>query len=162
MSDYLYVKNWEELQHYKTRRPPWIKLYRRLLTDMDFLALSEREQWQLVRIWILSAEELPGGWVKNETSLIRALIKLEPKSHLAIPSLVAKGWLIPRSKAEYEAARASTTLAPVLAKSSALVQRTEKEQPSFLPSPPEDGTDGGIENGGTLIPIDTVLREMPA
>lgn len=162
MSDYLYVKNWEELQHYKTRRPPWIKLYRRLLTDHEFLKLTERQQWQLVRIWILSAEELPGGWIVNDPMLVRCLINLPPKSRLAIKELVAAGWLIPRSQAEYEAARASTTLATVLAKCSGPSTENRERTTSFLPSPPEDRTDGGIENGGTLIPIDTVLREMPA
>ena len=37
---YFSVKNFERFQHYKTRNPPWIKLYYALLDDPEFVALS--------------------------------------------------------------------------------------------------------------------------
>jgi len=163
MSDaYLYVKNWDELQHYKTRRPPWIKLYRRLLTDWDFLELSETTQWQLVRIWIISADELPGGWIKDDPKLVRSLLKLSKGAKLRLPELVAKGWLIPRSKAEYESALASTALAKMLAPASTLVQRTEIYKPSFLPTSVVDAEgQEGIQNGEYELPDwNTILRDI--
>lgn len=54
---YLRVKNWREYQHYKDRRPPWIKLMRALIDqERDFREqLSEGEQWQLVRLWLYAS-----------------------------------------------------------------------------------------------------------
>ncbi len=161
MTGYLYVKNWDELQHYKTRRPPWIKLYRRLLEDWEFLELTETAQLQLIKIWIISAENLPGGWVKNDPKLVRALIKLQPKTHLKVPELVKRGWLERRSQAEYDEARASTLLAPRYQDASPLVQRTELEKPSFLPTSTTDVANGNHEEGKEGLKIGTVLRAMP-
>lgn len=109
MSDWLYVKNFGELQHYKKRNPPWIKLYRALMTDGKFHQLSEIEQWQLVRIWLVSAEEHPGGWVPNDESWLRRMTG----SLRAVPiaKLVDAGWLIPQTASAYASALASTELA---------------------------------------------------
>lgn len=54
---YLRVKKWREFQHYAERRPPWIKLKRRLIEgERDFVEqLSEIEQWQLVRLWLYAS-----------------------------------------------------------------------------------------------------------
>ena len=53
---YLRVRNWEKFQHYKNRNPPWIRLHRTLLRDHKFHQLTEVQQWQLVRIWLLASE----------------------------------------------------------------------------------------------------------
>jgi hypothetical protein len=29
------IKNWAQFQHFKDRKPPWVKLYRDLLDDME-------------------------------------------------------------------------------------------------------------------------------
>jgi hypothetical protein len=56
---YLRVKNWREHQHYRDRRPPWIKLLRELIdgdNGREFREqLSEPEQWQLVRLWLYAS-----------------------------------------------------------------------------------------------------------
>ena len=53
---YLRVRNWEKFQHYKNRNPPWIRLHRTLLRDHAFHQLTEVQQWQLVRLWLLASE----------------------------------------------------------------------------------------------------------
>jgi hypothetical protein len=60
------IKNWERFQHYKTgrhsKRPDWIKLYRRCLDDIQFHCLSDRDTKVLVMLWMLAGEtggELP-------------------------------------------------------------------------------------------------------
>ena len=30
------IKNWNRFQHFKDRKPPWIKLYRDILDDLAF------------------------------------------------------------------------------------------------------------------------------
>lgn len=55
MTRYLRVRNWKEFQHYKDRDPVWFKVYRRLLTDPDFLALTDAQRGQLFCLWLLAA-----------------------------------------------------------------------------------------------------------
>lgn len=50
------VKNWKRFQHFKDRRPPWIKLYRDLLDDPDWHELSGDEAKALVMIWLVASE----------------------------------------------------------------------------------------------------------
>lgn len=50
------VKNWQRFQHFKDRRPPWIKLSRDLLDDPDWHELSGEEAKALVMIWLIASE----------------------------------------------------------------------------------------------------------
>ncbi|HZR62990.1 MAG TPA: hypothetical protein VFA80_18750 [Xanthobacteraceae bacterium] len=50
------VKNWKKFQHFKDRKPPWIKLYRDLLDDPDWHELSGDEAKALVMIWLVASE----------------------------------------------------------------------------------------------------------
>lgn len=50
------IKNWERFQHYKQRTPPWIKVYRTLLDDMDFYALSGDATKTLLQLWLIASE----------------------------------------------------------------------------------------------------------
>ena len=52
----LRVKNWEKFQHYKDRRPPWIKLYHELLDNLDYHLLSPKAGKALPLIWLLGSE----------------------------------------------------------------------------------------------------------
>jgi len=56
------IKNWSRFQHFKDRRPPWIKLYRDLLDDKDWHRLDPTAAKMLVSLWLLASEnegELP-------------------------------------------------------------------------------------------------------
>lgn len=56
------VKNWGKFQHFKDRSPPWIKLYRDLLDDMEWHELDAEAAKALVSIWLIASEkegELP-------------------------------------------------------------------------------------------------------
>jgi hypothetical protein len=50
------IPRWDDFQHYKTRRPPWIKNYTRLMHDPDYLDLSLAERGLLHSLWLLYAE----------------------------------------------------------------------------------------------------------
>lgn len=59
----LRIKNWKKFQHFKNRRPPWIKLYREILEDPDWHALDGNSAKSLVMLWLIASEndgELPG------------------------------------------------------------------------------------------------------
>lgn len=50
------IKNWERFQHYKNRRPPWIKLYRELLDDPQYFALPDKAAKYLPLIWLIASD----------------------------------------------------------------------------------------------------------
>ena len=51
------IKNWSKFQHFKDRRPPWIKLYRDLLDDMEWNTLDPVASKVLVSLWLIASED---------------------------------------------------------------------------------------------------------
>ena len=50
------IKNWTKFQHFKDRRPPWVKLYRDLLDDLEWHELDPLAAKSLVMIWLIASE----------------------------------------------------------------------------------------------------------
>lgn len=107
--DYVTIKNWKKWQHYKDREPPWVKIHSRLLADDGFMGLSEADQWQLVRIWLVAARSskyaLDGD--KRRTPVLsckEATIRRAIGSTKRVPldRFIAEGWLIPVDSAAVE------------------------------------------------------------
>jgi hypothetical protein len=55
MGSFIEVKNFERFQHYKDRRPTWIKLYNDLLDDYEFGCLQDASKWLAVGLWLLAS-----------------------------------------------------------------------------------------------------------
>jgi len=57
------IKNWNKFQHFKDRRPPWIKLHRDILEQRDINMISDRSFRVLVGLWLLASEDeaMEGG-----------------------------------------------------------------------------------------------------
>jgi hypothetical protein len=56
------IKNWKRFQHFKDRRPLWIKLYRDLIDDIEWFKLDPLAAKTLITLWIIASEsegELP-------------------------------------------------------------------------------------------------------
>lgn len=53
----LRIKNWSKFQHFKDRRPPWVKLYRDLLDDVEWFELDPIAAKALVMIWLIASED---------------------------------------------------------------------------------------------------------
>jgi hypothetical protein len=53
-------KNWRRFQHFKDRKPPWIKLYRDLLDDLEWHKLKGEAAKFLVQLWLLASEDEEG------------------------------------------------------------------------------------------------------
>jgi len=51
------IKGWVKFQHFKDRRPPWIKLYRDLLEDPDWHDLDGDTAKVLIALWLLASED---------------------------------------------------------------------------------------------------------
>lgn len=50
------VKDWGKFQHFKDRRPPWIKLYRDILDDIEWHELDPVAAKCLVMLWLIASE----------------------------------------------------------------------------------------------------------
>jgi hypothetical protein len=56
------IKDWAKFQHFKDRSPPWVKLYRDILDDIEWHELEPRAAKALVLLWLIASEnsgELP-------------------------------------------------------------------------------------------------------
>jgi hypothetical protein len=53
---YLSVKNFTKHQHYKDRRPPWIKLHVEVLDDYAFSCLQDASKAHLMLLWVLASK----------------------------------------------------------------------------------------------------------
>jgi hypothetical protein len=51
-----HIKHWTRFQHFRNRRPPWIKLYREILEDVEFHDLSGSDAKALVLLWLIASE----------------------------------------------------------------------------------------------------------
>ena len=54
------IKDWAEFQHYKDRRPPWIKLHHSLLDDAEYAKLPAISAKCLVLLWLIASESEKG------------------------------------------------------------------------------------------------------
>jgi len=52
----LRVKDWHQFQHYKNRKPPWIRLYSTLIDDPEYHNLSSEAAKALPLIWLAASE----------------------------------------------------------------------------------------------------------
>lgn len=51
------IRNWAKFQHFKDRRPPWVKLYRDVLDDMEWHDLDPAASKVLVMLWLIASED---------------------------------------------------------------------------------------------------------
>jgi hypothetical protein len=51
------IRNWKHFQHYKNRRPPWIKLHRDILDDPDWHALTGDSAKVLISLWLIASDD---------------------------------------------------------------------------------------------------------
>ena len=63
------VRSWSSFQHYKNRRPPWIKLHRTLLDDYGFMRLPLASQALAPRLWLLASESEDGSLPSDPAEL---------------------------------------------------------------------------------------------
>lgn len=91
------IKNWTKFQHYKGRRLLWIKLHIALLSDVDYLALTEKGKLTLIHCWMVGGEvwdqekEVEPLLTSNQ-KLLKSLLKLD--GNLRVNELKRAGYLI--------------------------------------------------------------------
>lgn len=79
------IKNWHKFQHFKDRRPPWVKLYRDLLDDIEWHQLDATSAKVLVMLWLIASED--GGKLPNIKTLAFRLRMTEKQTNDSINNL---------------------------------------------------------------------------
>lgn len=90
----LIPKNWDAFQHYKHRSPPWIKLHRNLLDDMQFQRLPVASKALAPMLWLLASES-HDGFIDKTTEEIAFRLRMTEKDVItAIKPLISMGFFI--------------------------------------------------------------------
>ncbi len=51
------IKNWKKFQHFKDRRPPWIKLHKEVLEQRDINLISDKCFRVLIGLWLIASDD---------------------------------------------------------------------------------------------------------
>ena len=94
----LIPKNWSSFQHYKLRNPPWIKLHKNLLDDMNFQRLPLASKAIAPMLWLLASESNSGEINKTTEEIAFRLRMTEKEVSTAIKPLLDMGFFIDASK----------------------------------------------------------------
>ena len=72
------IPDWSSLQSYKDRRPPWIRLHRKLLDNYKFHSMSADSRAMLPMLWLIAAEhkDPTAGIVEAEPDEIAFRLRL--------------------------------------------------------------------------------------
>lgn len=86
-----HIKNFDRLQHYKDRSPPWIKLYNGLLDDYAFAHLPDASKAHLLAIGLLASRysnkiPLDANWIAS---------RINATSPVDLDGLIKSGFIIP-------------------------------------------------------------------
>lgn len=86
---YLSIKNLEKHQHYKDRRPPWIKLHAEVLDDYEFLCLQDASKAHLMLLWLLASKM--DNRIPNDPVFLTE--KLGATSPIMVQELIDQGFV---------------------------------------------------------------------
>jgi hypothetical protein len=84
------IKNWSKFQHFKDRKPPWVKLYRELLDDIEWHLLDPKAAKVLTMLWLIASED--DGCLPDIKTLAFRLRLSETETKTAVLKL--SHWLI--------------------------------------------------------------------
>ena len=90
----LTVKKWGKFQHYKDRRPPWIKLYRDLLDNQDFMCLPIASKALAPCLWLIASESEIGEIDGDIKKLAWRLRMTEKEVRDGLKPLIENGFFI--------------------------------------------------------------------
>jgi hypothetical protein len=98
----LTVKNWRVFQHYKDRSPPWIRLHKALLDNMDFNALPPMACKVLVLLWLVASDNTEGR-IPDDADQIAFRLRLPVKDvRQALQTLEQSGFLLRDDAASHD------------------------------------------------------------
>lgn len=77
------ISGWDKWQCFRKDRgtPPWIKIYRNLMSNEQWVSLTDSEKGQLVSIWILGADK--NGSIPDSPVMIQRMAMLDSKPNIS-------------------------------------------------------------------------------
>lgn len=93
------VNDWSKFQHYKDRSPPWVKLHKSLLDDIDYQSLPIASRALAPMLWLLASENMDGTIDCEIRKLAFRLRCSEKEVKDGLEPLVRQGFLIHASGA---------------------------------------------------------------
>lgn len=155
---YLSIRNWKRYQHYKERRPPWIKFYVDILDDEELLELPAWTQLLWDRLLLLAAKKDNAIPKNSEWICSRTGIPLEACSE-GIDQLLKGRWLL-ETRTKRRASKGASNSASKFAR-----PETETETELGAVSPTRDpAADNGASNSPEVDLSDfqtPTLRSIP-
>ena len=124
----LRIKNWAEFQHYRTRRPPWIKLHRGLLDDFAWHCLPESSRALGPMLWLLASETADGAIPYRLETIAFRLHMTSDKVDAALGPLIGAGFLIEEPDASEPLAAGKQPALPEREKEPETETKKEKER----------------------------------
>lgn len=100
MSDQVWLKpnNWDKFQHYRDRRPPWIKLHRELLDDRKYACLPIASKALAPLLWLLASEH-PDGIFDGSTEELTFRLRMSAEDvEAGKNALISAGFFVHASK----------------------------------------------------------------
>lgn len=89
---YIEIVDWEDCQHYRKRRPIWIKFYHQLLDNYEYQRLNDKRKLLLVHLRLLRAKI--DGALPLDYKYLNQNLKLENEvSEKDIQTLIEKGFI---------------------------------------------------------------------
>lgn len=134
---FLSIKNFERYQHFKKSNPPWIKLYRSLFLDIEFMRLPLSCKYLYIGLVTLASEGC--NRVPNDLHFISHRLSILP-SEIDLKPLYKAGFLIASESTVYRETITKLSLRDR--------EETETEKISPLPSLQE----GKREKGKSAFP----------
>ena len=80
--DRLNIRNWDKWQSYRRDRgqPPWIKVHREIMRNIEWVGMTDAQRGQLVAIWLLAADH--DGVIPASPELVQKLCFMSEKPDL--------------------------------------------------------------------------------
>ena len=80
----LKIHNWEKWQSYRADRgqPPWIKIHRECMRNVEWVSLTDAQRGQLVAIWLLAADH--NGVIPASPLILKKLCHLDTEPNLKL------------------------------------------------------------------------------
>lgn len=149
---YLRIRNYDQLQHYKDRRPAWIKFYVSLLDDYELLTQDVPTRL-LYNCLLLLAARLENN-IPNDPIHIARQIAMPPKQVAAgLENLLLAGFLTTTETRKRASKRASTSVPKRSGSAMPEVEaevETEKRDKEQLPPPVENAVLLSVAPNGAL------------
>ena len=122
------VTNWGKWQSYRRDRgaPPWIKVYRNLMSNAEWVSLTDAEKGQLVSIWLVAADK--GGEVPADPAILRKVCQLDERPN--INKFIELGFMSPNGC--QDAAKLTTERRQVDAPETETETETERKREGAL------------------------------